>query len=65
MSEEGIFVALLIDGHTPELIDVEGLYTLPDALLLEYGGSSVFQFPSQIADEQEGGEDDQADDSHQ
>jgi hypothetical protein len=65
MSEEGILIAFFIDGQTPELIDVEGLAAFSDALLLEDGRSTVFQFHCQIADKQERGEDDQADGGYQ
>ena len=65
MSEEGVLVAFLINGHTPELIDVEGLAAQSDALLLEDGRSAVFQLHCQVTDEQERGEDDQAEHGHQ
>jgi hypothetical protein len=58
MPEEGVLVALLIDGHTAELIDVERLASQSDALLLEDDRTAVFQPDCQIADQQQGGEDD-------
>ena len=57
---EFVLVAVLVDGHTSELIDVEGLATQSDALLPEDGRASVLPSDSDVADEHKRREEDEA-----
>ncbi len=57
-------ILLGVELHAAEFVDEERLPVAPDALLLVDGGPAVLTPHGDIADEEQWGEDDEADESH-